>query len=165
MKTLITILLITLTIGTKAQEIKTSEYQIPPTMMQAVKIETSIDEKFRVIQHYLTEAQQQVKVIIAKEAILGSVKNRERAKQLLADLQAVMKANRDKFIEATFDTIQVDSLATIEQKAALSKEITRLKAEIMSGEDTTYLQPKINELTNKRNDLSKIIKNWKLIEK
>ena len=128
--------------------------------MKSVKINTSIDEKFRVVQHYITEANQQVKIMIANEAVLGEVKNRELSKQLLLDLQAVMKVYRAKFITAKCDTIQVDSLQIVQQKTDLLKEINRLKAEINSGEDSIFIQPKINELTNKRNELNKIMKNW-----
>ena len=71
-----------------------------------------------------------------------------------------MKLNRAKFITVKFDTIQVDSLQTIQQKTDLLKEINRLKAEINSGEDSIFIQPKINELTNKINELNKIMKNW-----
>lgn len=162
MKHLFIILLVAVTIGAKGQTGTLSMYTTPAkvTMMQAVQIETSIDPKFKVIQKYITEAQQQVRAMMANEAIQGDVSNRETTKQLLSDLQAVMKLNRAKFMEAKETIIKVDSLQTITQKEQLTTEITRLKAEIIAGEDSTYIQPKINELTNKRNDLNKIIKNW-----
>lgn len=163
MKHLFIILLVAMTIGAKGQyKTMTLEgvYENQFVIMQAVQVETSIDPKFKVIQKYITEAQQQVRAMMANEAIQGDVSNREITKQLLSDLQALMKLNRAKFMEAKETIIKVDSLQTITQKKQLTTEITRLKAEIIAGEDSTYIQPKINELTNRRNEINKIIKSW-----
>lgn len=128
--------------------------------MQATQVETSIDFKFKIIQKYLDEAKDQVRSIMANEAIQGNTKNRELTRQLLADLQAVMKLNRPKFMEAKETIWRGDSLQTVQEKANLTTEINRLKAEIIAGEDSTLIQPKINELTNKRNEINKIMRSW-----
>jgi len=148
MKNLLFILLILFSVSVSAQT------------MQATKIETTIDFKFKVLQNYITEANKEIKSMVANEAIVGDVKNRELIKQLALDLQNVMKLNRPKFIEVKETIIQVDSIATIKQKESILTEIDRLKSEINLGNDSTLIQPKINELLNQRNDLNKIINNW-----
>lgn len=82
---------------------------------------------------------------------------------MLVDLQAVMKLNRPKFMDVKESIWIGDSLQTIKEKERLTTEITRLNLVITNGEDSTYIQPQINQLQNRKNELNKIIKTWKRV--
>ena len=132
----------------------------PSVQMTATQTTTSIDQKFVTIQRYITDAKQQIKAMLAQESVSNNPKNKELTKQLLVDLQAIMKSYRERFMDVRTYKWVGDSLQTINQKAQLTAEIQRLKAEIAAGEDSTFIQPIINSLTNQRNDLNKIINSW-----
>lgn len=133
---------------------------VKPTQMTATKTVTSIDPKFEEVQRCLTEAKRQIKRMNAQESVSGNPKLKAEINQLLIDLQAVMKLNRAKFMDAKEFKWVGDSLQTVKEKERLTSEILRLKSVIASGEDSTYIQLQINQLQNRKNDLNKITKTW-----
>jgi len=167
MKHLFFIILITLSIGVKAQ-LSTQSYSTlsitKSVEMTATQTTTSIDRKFEEVQRNLTEARQQIKRMNAQESISNSPKLKAEINQLLADLQAVMKLNRPKFMDSKDYKWTGDSLQTVNEKERLSSEIVRLKSIIASGEDSTYIQPQINQIQNRQKDLNKIMKTWKRVK-
>lgn len=133
---------------------------MPTIQMTATQTTTSIDRKFEEVQRCLTEAKKQVRWMNANESVSNSPKLKAEINQLLVDLQAVMKLNRPKFMDAKETKWVGDSLQTINEKERLANEILRLKNEITLGEDSTLIQPQINQLQNRKNDLNKITKTW-----
>lgn len=131
--------------------------------MTATQTTTSIDPKFVEVQRCLTEAKRQIKRMNAQESISGNPKLKTEINQLLIDLQNVMKLNRPKFMDAKEFTWFGDSLQTVREKERLTAEIIRLNQSIINGEDSTYIQPQINQLQNRKNDLNKITKTWKRV--
>jgi len=128
--------------------------------MKVTKIDVTIDQKYKVIQSYITEAKTEVRKVMALESIGGDIENKDLINQLLFDLQAIMKVYRPKLMKSTENVIYIDSLNTIIERDYLSNEILRLKREIASGQDSALIQPRINELQNNKNDLNKLIKTW-----
>jgi len=136
----------------------------PSIQMTATQTTTSIDRRFEEIQRCLNEAKIQVRRINAQETVQNNPKLKSEINQLLSDLQAVMKLNRPKFMDFKELKWVGDSLQTIKEKERLASEILRLKNEIVLGEDSNYIQPQINQLQNRKNDLNKITKNWVRVE-
>ena len=128
--------------------------------MTATQTTTSIDPKFVEVQRCLTEAKRQIKRMNAQEAVSGNPKLKAEINQLLTDLQNVMKLNRAKFMDAREYKWMGDSLQTVKEKERLTSEIARLNLSIANGEDSTYIQPQINQLQNRKNDLNKITHSW-----
>lgn len=128
--------------------------------MTATQTITSLDPKFEVMQRSVVEAKRQIKQMQAQEAVSGNFKNKELTKQFLTDISALIKNYREKFMDVKEYKWTGDSLQVVKEKARLASEITRLKTEISNGEDSTYIQPQINQLQNRKNDLNKITRSW-----
>jgi len=133
---------------------------VQSVQMTATQTTTSIDRRFEEVQRCINEAKIQVKRINAQESVQNNPKLKAEINQLLVDLQAVMKLNRPKFMDFKEFKWIGDSLQTINEKERLASEILRLKNEIVLGEDSNYIQPQINQLQNRKNDLNKITKSW-----
>ena len=161
-KYLLILVLALLSVGVNAQYFPSQgNYTIGNgVQMTATQTTLSIDSKFEEVQRCLTEAKRQIKRINAQESVSNNPKLKAEINQLLVDLQAVMKLNRPKFMDAKEFKWVGDSLQTIQEKERLASEIIRLKSVIESGEDSTYIQPQINQLQNRKNDLNKIINTW-----
>jgi len=133
---------------------------LPSIQMTATQTTTSIDRRFEEVQRCINEAKIQIKRINAQESVQNNPKLKAEINQLLSDLQSVMKLNRPKFMDFKEYKWIGDSLQTIKEKEHLASEILRLKNEITLGEDSNYIQPQINQLQNRKNDLNKITKSW-----
>jgi len=160
MKNLLLILALFISINSFGQLYNSSMYLDSGVQMTATQTTTSIDRRFEEVQRCINEAKIQVKRINAQEAVQNNPKLKAEINQLLSDLQAVMKLNRPKFMDFKEYKWVGDSLQTIKEKERLASEILRLKNEITLGEDSNYIQPQINQLQNRKNDLNKITKSW-----
>lgn len=172
MKNLLIIIAILFAISANGQETTNSLAKVtitPPTKMKAVKVETSVDGKFERISDLLQEMEKQVRHLMASETASGELTTEQVAKQTLtleyiAALKTVQKAYRPKFMKAVESTIEVDSLDYRNQQDSDEKELTRLKAAINLGQDSTVLQPRANSLKNGINARKKIFLTWKVVK-
>lgn len=160
MKKVFCILLILISISSFGQIVTNNLIQVQSVQMTATQTTISIDPKFVEVQRWLTEAKNQIKRMNAQEEVSGSPKLKAEINQLLIDLQNVMKLNRAKFMDSREYKWIGDSLQTIRDKELLTSEIARLNKSIINGEDSTYIQPQINQLQNRKNELNKIIRSW-----
>lgn len=160
MKKVFCILLILISISSFGQIVTNDLIQVQSVQMTATQTTISIDPKFVEVQRWLTEAKNQIKRMNAQEEVSGSPKLKAEINQLLIGLQNVMKLNRAKFMDSREYKWIGDSLQTIRDKELLTSEIARLNKSIINGEDSTYIQPQINQLQNRKNELNKIIRSW-----
>lgn len=132
--------------------------------MIATEVETTLDPKFRMLEEqYIAKAIKDFKTMMAQETINSQQLNHDLSKTMLADLRLFIKNYRVKFLVAKERKYVVDTRVLHKDKESLNSEINRLKSAIVLGGDSTVIQPHINALTNKRNDVNKLIKSLKPI--
>lgn len=130
----------------------------------ATEVETTLDPKFRMLEEqYVSKAIKDFKTMMAQETINGQQLNHDLSKTMLADLRLFIKNYRVKFLVAKERKYVVDTRVLHKEKESLNNEINRLKSAIVLGGDSAVIQPHINALTNKRNDVNKLIKSLKPI--